>query len=366
MYVLLFFSLFTILLTHLESKGQLKNGMAIGFVIMTILAVIRYDYGNDYMNYYRSYLFIISHDFSFSIEKLTDIFREPGWTFINFLFKPFGESGFFIMVATLAIFQNWVYYRFVKGYVPIEYRWFAVFVYLFNTSLYVLNMSMLRQGLTITMLVYCIPYILEKKWLKTALIFILFSTVHSSVKFLIPFAFFGFLKFSERRTWIIPAVYAVCFGVFVMSRDLIDQTLMLVSNVEEMQEYADTYIKDDVENSFKLGLGFIINSIPFVTAILFMLRSDASQEVKILVSLACVGSVISPFGQVTQIITRIAYYFQAVGVATIPIVYYWFKPIPRHLLIGIYIMIMMYSYWVFFHSPTWFDHYYNYTTLFSM
>ncbi len=44
--------------------------MAIGFVIMTILAVIRYDYGNDYMNYYRSYLFIISHDFSFSIEKL--------------------------------------------------------------------------------------------------------------------------------------------------------------------------------------------------------------------------------------------------------------------------------------------------------
>ena len=64
--------------------------MAIGFVIMTILAVIRYDYGNDYMNYYRSYLFIISHDFSFSIEKLTDIFREPGWTFINFLFKPFG------------------------------------------------------------------------------------------------------------------------------------------------------------------------------------------------------------------------------------------------------------------------------------
>jgi hypothetical protein len=53
MYVLLFFSLFTILLTHLESKGQLKNGMAIGFVIMTILAVIRYDYGNDYMNYYR-------------------------------------------------------------------------------------------------------------------------------------------------------------------------------------------------------------------------------------------------------------------------------------------------------------------------
>ena len=32
-----------------------------------------------------------------------------------------------------------------------------------------------------------------------------------------------------------------------MSRDLIDQTLMLVSNVEEMQEYADTYIKDDVK-----------------------------------------------------------------------------------------------------------------------
>lgn len=366
MYVLLFFSLLTILLTHLESKGQLKHGMAIGFVIMMILAAIRYDYGNDYMNYYRSYMLITSHDFSLSIEKLTDIYREPGWAFINFLFKPFGESGFFIMVATLAVFQNWVYYRFIKSYVPSKYQWFAVFVYLFNTSLYILNMSMLRQGLTITMLVFCIPYILEKKWFRTVILFLLFSTVHSSAKFLIPFAFFGYLRFSERRPWIIPIVYAVCFGVFVMSRDLIDQTLMLASNVEEMKEYAETYITDDVENSFELGLGFIINSIPFFAALLFMLRSSVSKEEKILVSLTCVGSIISPFGQVTQMVTRIAYYFQAIGVATIPIVYYWFKPMFRIILICIYIMIMIYSYWVFFHSPTWVDHYYNYTTIFSM
>lgn len=366
MYILLFFSSLTILLTYLEYKCQLKKGMAIGFLIMTIIATVRFDYGNDYMNYYRTYLQIANYDFTLNFAKLSEIYREPGWVLINLLFKPFGKVGFFIMVALLAVFQNYVYYKFIQKYVPSECRWFAVFVYLFNTSLYVMNMSMLRQGLTITILIFCIPFILEKKWFKTIFIFLLFSTVHNSIKLLIPFAFFGYIKFSKKRPWIIPVIYAISLCIFVMNRDFINQTLMIVSNVREIQEYTDIYIKNDVENSFKLGLGFIINLIPFIATIYFLIYSNASQEMKILASLACIGSIISPFAQATQMITRIAYYFQAVAVATTPIVYYWFKPFARNFLICIYIMIMLYSYWTFFHSPIWYDHYFHFTTLFSM
>lgn len=364
MYVLFFFSLLTILLTRLESKGQVKNGMAIGFVIMTVIAAIRFDYGNDYMNYFHTYNQIISADFTLSFEKLSYIFREPGWALINLLFKPFGEAGFFLMVAVLALFQNFVYYRFIKKYVPLEYRWFAVYIYLFNTSLYILNMSMLRQGLTITILIFCIPYILEKKWLKSILIFLAFSTVHSSAKFLLPFAFWGYLKFSTKP-WLVPAIYGVVFAIFVVSKDILVQALSLMTSVGEMQEYADVYIKDTDENSFKLGLGFLINTIPFVASLFYLAKSNDCVHLKIIVALACVGTMISPFGQVAQMITRISIYSQAASIVSIPVVYYWLKPHMRKTLNGIYIAIMLYSYWVFFHSPIWVDHYYTYTTLFS-
>lgn len=366
MYVLLFFSLLAVLFTYIESKGRLKNGMAIGFAFMTIIATIRFDYGNDYMNYYRLYNQIISCDFTLSLDQLACIYREPGWTLMNLIFKPFGEVGFFILIAVLAIFQNVTYYKLIRTYVPPEYRWFAVYVYLFNISLYVLNMSMLRQGLTITIFIYCIPLILKKKWLNVILIFLIFSTIHSSIKLLLPFAFWGYLKSLNKKFWLVPAAFMIFFMIFVLNRNLVDQFMMMLLNVEEIQEYGDIYIKDSNENSFKLGLGFIVNSIPFIASLLFLLKSKTTQHPQVLVALACVSSIISPFGQVTQMITRIAYYFQAVSVITIPIVYYWFKPFVRNCLICVYILIMQYSYWVFFHSPIWFDHYYQYTTLFSI
>ncbi len=334
--------------------------------MLTIIALIRFDYGNDYMNYLKSYNQIISSDFTLNFEKLKDIYREPGWALINLLFKPLGTLGFFVMVALLAIFQNYVYYHFIKRYVSLQHRWLAVFVYLFNTSLYVLNMSMLRQGLTITVFILCISLILDRKWLKTLLILLAFSTVHSSISILVPFAFWGYMTNVLKKSWVIPSLYALLFLVFVFNKGFLEQTLMLVLDAGDMQEYAETYINEYEDNSFRLGLAFMINSIPFVGSLFYLLKSDDNSSNKILVSLACLGYIVSPFGQVSQMIMRVAFYFQAVSIATIPLVYYWLSPRVRLCLIGIYVAIMFYSYWMFFHSPTWIEHYYKFTTIFSM
>lgn len=341
--------------------------MAIGFGILTIIAAIRFDYGNDYMNYYTTYNQINTQEFSFSFKELASIYREPGWALFNMLFSPFGEAGFYIMVALIAVFQNSVYYKFIKQYVPMKYRWFAVLIYLFNTSLYVLNMSMLRQGLTVTILLFCLPDILEKKWLKTLIILFAFSTIHSSVTILLPFAFWGYLKFPSKKTWLIPAIYSVFFIICIVSKDVIERLFSIMTSIEEMQEYADIYIKDTNENSFKMGLGFIINSIPFIASLYYLaIPNNQSTDIKKIVALACIGTMIAPFGQIAQMITRISIYFHAVSVVSIPIVYYTLRPHIRKCLIAIYIAIMSYSYWIFFHSPTWIDHYYYFKTIFSI
>ena len=64
MYILIFVSLLSLFLTYLESAGQVKKGMAYGFGLLTLLAAIHYDFGNDYMPYYNTYNQITAFSFN--------------------------------------------------------------------------------------------------------------------------------------------------------------------------------------------------------------------------------------------------------------------------------------------------------------
>ena len=112
MFVVIICSLIAILFTFLESRGTFPNGMKLGFVLVTILGVIHYDFGNDYMSYYSVYESIKDVPFDFELIMSGDLYREPGWVFLNYLFKPVG--GFFMLVAVLSIIQNVIIYNFIN------------------------------------------------------------------------------------------------------------------------------------------------------------------------------------------------------------------------------------------------------------
>lgn len=64
MKIVVFCSFLCVLLTYLESKGRIKSGMLYGFVIITFLGMIHYNYGTDYEGYHDSYQNIISCPFN--------------------------------------------------------------------------------------------------------------------------------------------------------------------------------------------------------------------------------------------------------------------------------------------------------------
>ena len=105
--------------------------------------MIHYDYGNDYMPYYNVYKQVTSYRFDLSGILAGDYFREPGWVLLCWFFKPIG--GFFMMVAVLNLIENMLVYRTIKIYVEKKWWPLSVFIYLFSTSLYLLNFSMMRQ-----------------------------------------------------------------------------------------------------------------------------------------------------------------------------------------------------------------------------
>lgn len=98
-----------------------------------------------------------------------------------------------MMVAALNIFQNVIVYKTIKKYVEKSWWPMAVFIYLFSTCLYLLNFSMMRQGLVVCVFLWSWQWIVEKKWVKTVLVLLICVNIHKSAFFLLPFAFLGFI-----------------------------------------------------------------------------------------------------------------------------------------------------------------------------
>ena len=197
MFVVTFCSLIALLLTYMESIGRIRNGMKFGFMLVTFVGVIHYDNGNDYMAYYNLYNDIVNSQFSWSNLINGYIYKELGWALINYLFKYLG--GFFMMVAVLNIIQNTIYYKFIKKNVGRTWWPMAVFIYLFSTNFYLLNFSMMRQGLVIAIFVGLWGYIKEKRWMIALGGLLCAYLIHSSALILLPFAFLGYLPFKKGR-----------------------------------------------------------------------------------------------------------------------------------------------------------------------
>lgn len=363
MYILIFTSLLAILFTYSESIGKMKNGMAWGFGLLTLLAALHYDFGNDYMPYLRSYDEITSYGFDWEAIINKDVWKEPGWALLCFAFYPIG--GFFSLVIFLSILQNVVFYKFIRRYVDSKWWVLAVFIYLFSTSYYVLNMSMFRQGLAISLFAWAFTYIKDKKLLPAAALILCAASIHNSAKILIPFLFWGFIPMNEKFSKIISVLSAVLFFALFFNAETVNTIFMGFSDFEDIQRYIDTYENGVV--TAKFGLGFICNTLPFVMFLYFLLNNkEAEVWQRQLVSLACIGTFVIPFGQIIPMIGRIGMYFGVFTICSIPIVYKW---IPNYhikrAVLSIFIMMTLYDYYLFFTDSAFAKYYSTYHTIFS-
>lgn len=355
-------SVLTLILTYLESRRYLKDGMKLGFILISILGIIHYDYGNDYMSYYDMYNSIVHTPFNWTNILNGSIYKEPGWVLINYFFEPLG--GFFMMVAVLNVIQNVIYYKFIKANVERTWRPIAVFIYLFSTSFYLLNFSMMRQGLVIAIFLWMWKYIKNRKWFIALLGLIAGSFIHTSAIILIPFAFWGFIPMKNGR--FLAILYVSLFIALWIGESFLNNIFETLLIFEDFEDYTDIYNKDS--ESVHFGVGFIINMIPFVVSIYYLLKDKTQTEDKHqLVALAAVGFMILPFGKIIPLVARVGMYFSALSIGAFTSTYSVINNrMFRYSLIGIYILITLYDYWNFFHNSIYAASYQNFKTIFTV
>ncbi len=354
-------SLLALFLTFLESKFYFKNGMLYGFILVTILGCIHYDYGNDYMSYYDLYNYITSIPFNFADTFQGNVYKEPGWAFLCYLFKPLG--GFFSMVAVLNIIQNFIVYKIIKTNVEGNWWPFAVFIYLFIPSFYLLNFSMMRQGLVICLFLGAWNYIKNKQFIKAGIIILVGSTIHTSALILLPFAFWGFIPF--KRGWLVGIVFFVLYLILWFSGDFMNNALSLFLSDEEFEEYFTIYSYQKANLTYRLG--FLLKLIPLFLSLVFITLKNYHRTAKAVVTLSMISFIVEPFSQIIPLISRIGIYFGVYQTIAMPIVYSSIKN--KNIawaFLFIYCFMILYSYYRFFRSPVYQLYYATFKTIFSV
>lgn len=362
MFIVVLISILALFLTVLDSLKLLDKGLLYAFIIVTIVAAIRYNYGNDYSSYYDDYI-RYNHYYIQDIINGSVEFKEPGWSAFCILFSLFGQYGFFIMIGSISIFCNWIYYRFIIENVQRRYYWLALFIYLFTFDMYVLQMSMIRQGIAISLFVFSYHFLKRKKLLIPVLLCILAYTFHRSSIVYFPFILLSLLRWDilgKSLSWILLGA----FVIFFISNSIAEK---LFGNLLALEEMA-IYDKYTLMEGNRLGTRRLFEFIPFFVSLYYLAQKDTAKKGhKYMVMLSTISTILYPFSMIVHLVSRLMYYFSIFYIATIPVTYFYIKDkMLRYGLLSIFMLITLYLYYTTFKSPIYVDAFSKYQTIFSV
>lgn len=375
MHVLIITGILAIILALPCFNRKKSIGLKLGFVIITVVAAIRYDYGSDFWSYYEVFNQITYAKSTFSqLMDLTTKVSDPGWNVFCYIFRPFGFSA---MIAVISIITNICYYKLISNYVPIKYYSMAMFLYLFDWSIYPIQLSMLRQGLAICAFVFAYRYIELKKLLRAFIILLVAATIHKSVLIVMPFVFLHYMP--ERLIKHATFACLLLFVFFMIGTRYMSSLYEYFMVMDAFEGYS--YAENNSDSQF--GIKNTIHLLPRIATCLVLYTKKIKLSISkvdicsksylttiykpsYIMLLSCIGVIFMPFSSIAVLISRFAFYFNTFNIVAFP--YLWDNiknPIVKYVLAFLIILVLLVEYDQFFHSPIYKDMYYHYHTIFE-
>jgi transmembrane protein EpsG len=326
--------------------------------LIFLFLALRYDYGNDYMGYLNNFNKVVTNDFNISLSYGLDSRElEPGWVLLCWLFKPFG---FFSLIAFHSFLFCFIYYSFFKRYIPVNYYWLSVLVFIFNPVFLLIQLSALRQSLAAFIIIHSYQYIERKKLFPFALFVAVAAIFHSSALFFLPAYLLAF--FRNRHGNIFGVLLFLLFvGMFIYGGEIISFSSSFI--MKNLSKYNTYVIQSDAIN-FGSGFGLVYNSL-LLFLLLFIGKSQKETNL-IIFNLSIINFIILPIGAILILATRINYYFQPAILASLPIILNQIKSKPlKYFVLAAIMAYSLKGFYSFLYSETWHASYFTYRTIFS-
>jgi len=250
-----------VILTYLTRDRQNGLGLKLAFAVIFVFLALRYDYGNDYMAYLEGFGNI--NIWGWGQATVTDRYWEPGWVFLNILFRPFG---FFALVAFTSLATCIVFYRLIRNFVPAQFQWFAVFLYAFDPYMILVPASAMRQTIGILLFLIAIEFLYKKKRLIFVYLAltIVAATFHKTA-YVLPILFLlAFLNIKINKT--VAGIFVLVFiAMFLAGGQLLGYVNMIVESY--LPRYAGYMLGRGAK--FHSGVGFAFSMFQLISILYF-------------------------------------------------------------------------------------------------
>ena len=371
-YIVMFIGILSMFFASLP-RHRFRYGLETAWLIIFAFLAVRYDFGNDYLSYKDIFDDINAFN-DFLIDK--DEHVEAGWQVLCRIFRPFG---FQVMIIFLTAFECFIFYRFIKRYVPERYYWFSIFIFVFNPSLMLVGASMLRNELTIALFVWSIDFLRDRRLIPYLAITLLSMQFHSSAIILFIFYAFAYIKNVESKR----IVYVVIFIVYIALLSATSQLEYIIEDVALLADEEDAlefYSMDAPAVYVGSGIGTIISYSIFIYVVFTIFRYPPNT--RLLFYILLIGTFVHPFAMILPAIGRYAYYFSIFQIVCYPIIWggskeqsvlgnrlssiFESRSIIDLIMLSLIVLMTLYEYSQFFVNPVWIDKFSEYHTIFEL
>ena len=357
MQTVIIINILVVVLAYFSKNKQTRSLFKVAFLIIFLLTSLRFNFGTDYINYYKTFN-IVNQSFSITSINFGYFDLERAWIILNYIFKPIGFFGFIIV---LSAFLCYTYYALIKKYVDPKYYWLAIFIYVFTFDIMLVQFSAIRQALAIAIFIHSVKYLNEKRnRVLYILLIIIAGMFHTSAYFMLPFVVFTFKKIRESKI-IGVVILTVFFGLMFFGNRYLSQ-LIEISSFLSGERYLVRFAS---EVSSKITL---IGSIAWSSLLFILLYYSRFQQKnrKIFFYIASLHSLVYVITPVVFLSGRIGYYFIALSTIVYPLIIQQEKRFFIRIgLIGVFITFILYRLTIFFKLDWVITGYSEYHTIFS-
>lgn len=250
---------------YYDINGRTKNRdfwYNVMLVVFILIAGLRWRLGVDTPNYLGDFYHRYPTLEDFSIDDY-GIAKSPFFVLINSIVKSLGGR-FYIVQLIQATIVNVLVFRYIKRHSA--YIFTCLFFYSF-ICYFTYNMETMRAGISIVICLFANDYILDKKWLKGYLLYLLALMFHPQtiVMFVLPLLFF--MRFNKKG--IILLIMAFFIGRIL--NEVLHDYLFLFEGDDALERKATMYVDSEKYGEQGGNLNFYIAQIFF--PIMFLLFS---------------------------------------------------------------------------------------------
>ncbi|MGL6100289.1 MAG: EpsG family protein [Fusobacteriaceae bacterium] len=215
--ILYYFIFITLLIFIFLKKKEKQNNIFIIFLLgFYILSFMRWEVGTDWESYYNNYELNNS-----LLDFYSSVHFEKGYQTLNFISKKIYDNYNFLLFIQATIIFSFIYYSLKRTSSNLLVSLFYLYTSHFG------NIFFVRQSIAVSIILFSIKYIEERKILKFYMIVFLAMSFHISALIFIPAYFIYRIKLSNSILYC--SFFIILFIAIFLGKGIIFKIFEIVS-----------------------------------------------------------------------------------------------------------------------------------------